>query len=407
MSARGTPGFDSRIVFVAGGALIALYAAVLAGAWTQGFTVLGSRDLVTRDFSVFWGAGRLALAGKAAAVYSWADLRVSLEAVLGAPSEAVNKTFHYPPIFLILLLPLALLPYATAAVVWLGGTLVVYLAAIRAILPGGTAQIAALAGPAVLFNFIAGQNGLLTAGLLGAALAWLDARPLAAGVLIGLASYKPQFGILLPFFLAVTGRWRVFAGASAMLAGLVAAAAALFGWAVFGAFAAALTGFLDGFSQPVPGAGHIEWARLASPYALCRALGTGAAAAWAVHLAVAITAAVASLWLAASRVSDALKAAALLTAIMLVTPYSELTDLAILTLAMAFLVRDGLSGAGEAAVLAVAFVLPLILPALPLAVRVAGLAYTAALAGPASCAILAAIIARRALEDRAGRRLAA
>ena len=49
----------------------------------------------------------------------------------------------------------------------------------------------ALAFPAVLVNIGHGQNGLLTAPLIGGALAVLDRRPIVAGILIGLLAYKP------------------------------------------------------------------------------------------------------------------------------------------------------------------------------------------------------------------------
>lgn len=52
-----------------------------------------------------------------------------------------------------------------------------------------------------------GQNSFLTAALLGGSLLLLDKRPIVAGVLIGLLSYKPQFGLLIPLVLVATGRW--------------------------------------------------------------------------------------------------------------------------------------------------------------------------------------------------------
>ena len=39
--------------------------------------------------------------------------------------------------------------------------------------------------------------------------AWLDRRPVAAGVLIGLLTLKPQLGILFPVMLIASARWRV------------------------------------------------------------------------------------------------------------------------------------------------------------------------------------------------------
>ncbi len=56
----------------------------------------------------------------------------------------------------------------------------------------------ASAFPAVFINIGHGQNGFLTAALLGGALHWLDRKPWLAGILIGMLAYKPQFGVLIP-----------------------------------------------------------------------------------------------------------------------------------------------------------------------------------------------------------------
>jgi uncharacterized membrane protein len=70
--------------------------------------------------------------------------------------------------------------------------------------------LVALGFSAVFVNLTHGHNGFLIAALFAAALALLDARPLVAGMLFGLLCYKPQFAIVLPLILAVTGRWRSF-----------------------------------------------------------------------------------------------------------------------------------------------------------------------------------------------------
>jgi hypothetical protein len=394
--ADAAPAFAGAGVVIGCSLLLAVYAALWAGAWAQGDTLFGLRDRVVHDFSVFWGAGRLAAEGRAAAAYDWPQMQRMLMALFGAPSYPVDKTFLYPPVFLLLLLPLGMLPYAVAAAVWLAGTAAAYLAAVRAILPGGTAMLAALAAPAVLFNAIAGQNGLLTAGLLGGALALLDARPLTAGLLIGLLSYKPQFGPLLPLLLIVTGRWRTLAAAAATVLALFGAATVLFGKAPFIAFLAASTGFAGTFSHGAQQPLH--WDRLASLYALLRATGVGAIAAWSAHLALALAAAAASLAIAVSRAPDRLKLAAIPVAGMLIAPYSELTDLAILTVAMAYLAGDGLCrgwGRRDHAALILAFILPLVLMMLPGLRALVGVQYVAVLVGPADCAILAAMIGWR------------
>jgi hypothetical protein len=375
--------------------LLAFYAVLWLSAQAQGDTLFGWRDRVIHDFSVFWGAGRLAAAGRAAAAYDWTQVRAMLEGLFGPPATEVDKTFLYPPPFLLLLAPLGRLPYVPAAAVWLVGTAAAYLAAVRVILPGGTALLAALAAPAVFFNAIAGQNGLLLAGLFGGALVLLAARPILAGILIGMMSFKPQFGPLLPLFLAASGNWRAFAAAAATVAAMFGAAFLVFGAPAFAAFLTASTRFAATMSQP--GQEQLHWARLASLYALLRAMGAGPAAAWTAQATLAAGVACAVAAIAAGRAPAALKMAALPVGALLIAPYSELTDLAIATPAMALLLRDGLDRGfawRDKAGLAAAFILPLVFILLPVR-RLFGIDYAAALVGPSMCAVLAAMIGWR------------
>ena len=94
----------------------------------------------------------------------------------------------------------------------------------------------ALAFPAVLINVGHGQNGFLTAALLGGALVVLDRRPIVAGILFGLLVYKPQYGLMLPLVLAVSGRWKCFAAAAATVVLLTIVTTLTFGASVWHAF---------------------------------------------------------------------------------------------------------------------------------------------------------------------------
>ena len=67
--------------------------------------------------------------------------------------------------------------------------------------------------PGVAVNVFFGQNGFLTAALLIGGLVNLDRRPILSGILFGMLTIKPQFGLLLPVLLLITGRWRVIAAA--------------------------------------------------------------------------------------------------------------------------------------------------------------------------------------------------
>src|SRR6202043_3793016 len=93
-----------------------------------------------------------------------------------------------------------------------------------------------LASPFAAWNFLIGQNGFLTASLLGASLLLLERRPVLAGVFIGCLTYKPQFGILLPLALAAANQWRAFVSTAVTALILTGASIAAFGtgpWIAF------------------------------------------------------------------------------------------------------------------------------------------------------------------------------
>jgi alpha-1,2-mannosyltransferase len=369
-------------IVVACAILVVLYARVLIVCWSFGDELY--------DYRIFWMVGGLALAGHPAAAYDW--LRPGSQALAG---------FVYPPVFLLWVTPLALLPYAAGAGGWLGGTLVTFLAGIYTILPRALALLAALAAPVVLFNFETGQNGLLTAGLLAAALALSDSRPIASGVLIGLTAYKPHLGLLLPLFLAVSGRWRVFASATVTVAGLVLVTALVFGADLFVVFARWLPHIGASPAQAIF-AHMVQVGDIQSVYGTLRTLGVADAVAWRAHVIIAAAAAAGALWLARTGANPAVEAAGLLTALVVVAPYSELCDLAIVIAACAFLVSDGLARGFdrfEKPALLIVYLLPLIWLIAGLAARASGIHGGAWRTGmePVACAIVAAVTGCRAL----------
>jgi hypothetical protein len=182
---------------------------------------------IGRDFLNTWMGARAALADGPAAWFDLAAYNAALRDILG--TNFPDHFWSYPPHLLLFIWPLGLLPYLPAYAVWCGVGLALYLWAGWA---GGVDRrhmlFLALA-PAVAVNVFFGQNGFLTAALLIGGLANLDRRPLFAGILFGILTIKPQFGLLLPVMLALTGRWRVIAAAVATAAVLAAAASAWFG----------------------------------------------------------------------------------------------------------------------------------------------------------------------------------
>lgn len=339
-------------------ALLAFYAVALAAllVTSDGMTDYAGRPLGT-DFSNVYAAGRMAADGRAAEAWDWPRHHAEQKAVF-ADDAIPFYGWHYPPFFLIAAAALSILPYTAAWLCWMAATAPLYLMTIRAILPERAALLAALAFPAVFLNVTHGQNGFLTAALLGGALVLLDRRPLVAGVLIGLLAYKPQFGLLIPLALAASGRWRVIASAAATVVILSVAATALFGVHVWSAFLES--------AHPtrtiVLEQGATGWEKIQSVFSALRALGAPLDIAYAGQAAIALLSAAGVFLLWRSKARDAVKAAGLIVASLLATPYVMDYDFMALAPAIAFLAAEGMKrgfGPYEKSILALVFLTPL------------------------------------------------
>ena len=217
--------------------LLGLSVLVFAGwiAVSDGLIDRNSQPIGT-DFSNVYAAGALTWRGRPADAYVPALQHAAEKAVFDG-REVRFYGWHYPPFFLAIAVLVAAVPYAWGLAIWLIASFAAYLAAIRAILPRPETWLAASAFPAVFVNVGHGQNGFLTAALLGGALRWLDRRPALAGVLIGLLAYKPQFGVLIPIAMVAGGRWRTIGAAAVTVAVLIAVSFLTLGGGIWHAFA--------------------------------------------------------------------------------------------------------------------------------------------------------------------------
>jgi hypothetical protein len=310
------------------------------------------------DFSNVYAAGALTWQGRPAEAYQPALQHVEEKTVFGG-REVPFYGWLYPPFFFSVAFLVASLPYAWGLAIWLAASLAAYLAAMRAILPRPETLLIAAAFPAVFINIGHGQNGFLTAALLGGALHWLDRRPWLAGVLIGLLSYKPQFGVLIPVALLAGGRWSTIGAAVATIAALLAVSFVTLGGGVWHAFADSMT-----FTQTVVlEQGGIGWEKIQSVFSAMRMWGAGVHLAYAVQIALALMLAASLAWLWQSNAEFELKASALATASLLATPYVLDYDLVALAVGIVFFVRHGLSRGFrtfEISLLAAAWIAPLL-----------------------------------------------
>jgi hypothetical protein len=309
------------------------------------------------DFSNVYAAGVLTLEGRPADAYDPARQHAAEQEIFGPPTPFFG--WHYPPFFLMVAAALATLPYAWALFVWMALTIPPYLVAMRAICPRPETLLAAAAFPAVFVNLGHGQNGFLSAALLGGALVCLDRRPVLAGLLIGLLAYKPQFGILIPLVLLATGRWTVIASAGVTISALCAVTWLMFGTVAWQAFAASAE-----FSRTIVlEEGGTGWEKIQSVFSAARNLGAPAEIAYAAQGALMLALAVTLVLLWRSRAAYELKAAALAVACLLATPYVLDYDLMVLAVAIAFLVTHGFVHGFrnyEISLLALAWAVPLV-----------------------------------------------
>jgi alpha-1,2-mannosyltransferase len=310
------------------------------------------------DFSNVYAAGHLAWQGRAADAYDPPLQHEAEKAVFGG-RDVPFYGWHYPPFFLGIAFLVAALPYAWGLSAWLAASFAAYLAAIRAILPRRETLLIAAAFPAVFVNIGHGQNGFLTTALLGGALQLLTRRPWLAGVLIGLLTYKPQFGVLIPIALIAGGHWRTIGAAALTAMALLALSTLAFGTGIWHAFADSTT-----FTQAVVlEAGGTGWQKIQSIFSAVRMWGGSVPLAYAAQIALAVTLAATLAWLWRSDAAFELKAAALAVASLLATPYVLDYDLVVLSLAIAYLARLGLASGFrdfEISILAAAWIVPLL-----------------------------------------------
>ncbi len=288
------------------------------------------------DFSQVWVAGRSVISGHPEVPFD-PHLHAQAQA-LAFGLKGIFYGWHYPPYFLAVAALFALLPYTVSLACWQISTLMLYMAAMRRVLPGMLPMLAALAFPAVFVNLEHGQNGFLTAALMVSALLCLPRHELLAGVLFALLAYKPQFGVAVPVALMMAWRWRTICSATLTLFAMTALTVAAFGVGVWTAFSQSWA-----FTRSVVlEQGSTGWFKIQSIFAAIRMWGGSIAVAYGCQLALSIAVLVALALVWRRKVDCRLQSAALLTAALLTTPYSLDYDLVLLGPAIAFTVAHGL-----------------------------------------------------------------
>jgi hypothetical protein len=290
-----------------------------------------SQNLFGGDYVSFWAASKLTLAGHPADVYVRAVHHLAELPALRRGYEA----FYYPPTYLLVCLPFALLPFFPSLIAFLAITGTALGFTIWRISRTPWAIITGLGFAAVETNITAGQNAFLMAAILGSGLSLMDRRPKLAGMLFGCIIIKPHLALAIPIVLIVSRRLTVLLWASATAVGLLAVTTIIFGWQTWVAFLLNSETARETLEQ-----GLIDFAKMQSVFALSRIFGADQASAYAFH-AITVVIVIGGLWQAQKcGVSGATERSLTAIACLLVTPFLLHYDLVILTLPLAWMLRQ-------------------------------------------------------------------
>ncbi len=279
-----------------------------------------------RDFLNSWMGGRSMFSGGPAA---WFDSDVYMAALRKVTGLAGLEPMYwsYPPHLLWLIWPFGLLGYLPSYAVWCVVGLALY---VWAAIAGGVDRkdwLFLAVAPAATVNAFLGQNGFLTAALLIGGLTNLERRPVLAGILFGMLTVKPQFGLLLPVLLVLGGHWRVIGVAIATTMLLVLATAFWFGPEIW----------VQYWQKVVPQQRELlevaaikGWPIVASAFVNARLVGLSDQFAWMVQGAISASALGAVVWTFWHKRDPVLSHSLFVVAIFLFSPWILNYDMVVL-----------------------------------------------------------------------------
>lgn len=316
-----------------------------------------SNHPIGRDFVNIWTASVLGLGGQALEIFDVSTFHPHQEQLLGRSFP--THIWSYPPHALLFVLPLGLVPYLLSYALWSVATLALYLVAALGGRWTNWGAVALVLAPATVVNFVVGQNGYLTAALLISGMRLIDSRPVLAGVLFGLLSFKPQLGLLIPVALVAARLWRPFVSAATTVVLLVALSVAVFGpeaWKLYHTQAGPLQRML--LEQ---GSGLFVY-MMPTTFMSMRILGAEASTGYLVQAAVAFCVIPCIYGVFRKSADRNLQIAALIVATFLVTPYAFGYDLTALSVAVLWAFGHAVKTRfmpGEKLLLTVLWILPI------------------------------------------------
>lgn len=296
------------------------------------------------DFINLWMVGRLVLEGQFDIVYRPEAFMAYQADVIGAPIGF--RVWAYPPHSLFLAVPFAWFDYYLALLVWSLSGLAVLGWGCRRLGLGCWETAIVILSPASVLCLYYGQTGNLTTGLLLLALSIRRGTDLTAIGAAVLLTIKPQMGFLLPFFWIAERCWRAIIVTTILT---LSVAGIAFWLAGSGAWSDYLGATLPALSLLERQGTGPFMSMIPSIFMALRILTGNGDLAIALHIILAIPVVLFALW-RLWRIEDSLRRAAIvLAATVLASPYMHNYDLSLLVVAGLLLMRRYPAGTtGEA-----------------------------------------------------------
>lgn len=243
----------------------------MKSAWFSRWGVLHVRNLV--DFDVFHIAAQRVWIGDVDQAYQFAKLVGMQRESSGGFDSFMPWT--YPPQFSLLLAPLALLPVGLAYLVFTTLTFSLFLMTLRSLAGRHFVLLLIILFPAIEITLACGQNGFLTASLIGLFCLYFEERPTWAGIALGCMIIKPHLAVAFAVYAILKRGWAVVIAAAAVVLASSALCTVIFGVAIWGALLQSVRDSALFLEQ-----GYYPLYRMISFYAALRSIGFSGSAAF-------------------------------------------------------------------------------------------------------------------------------
>ena len=297
--------------------------------------VLTSGEQPLTDYISFWVGGMEMNAGLPGNIFNEPLFKEKQVEELGRYFEGILP-WVISPSFMLYAAPLAKLPYIVSILTFNVLSLIIYAASLWYLFPRRKVLLAMLCMPSVLFCLYHGQTGLMSAALIAGCLFFYERKPLLAGLVLGLLIYKPQIGILFPVAFLAARQWKTIMGAAVTAVSSILLSIFFFGWTIWDLY---LFHNAKTFEHLIET--QHSFARIQTVFGLVRVITGSSSIAMIAQAICAVIVAIIVFMVWRNKLPFELKALVLVIGICFSTPYLQLYDLTILSIAFVLFFRWG------------------------------------------------------------------